>query len=216
MENFAVRFNDFQSLLPKIRNLSLPGHAAHLQMVPQVRRQMLAPSPGEQTRDAAVLILIFKRAGSARLLLIRRNAYKGVHSSQVALPGGKREFSDADFSETALRETWEEVGISPEMVHVERELSRIYIAPSRFFVYPFVGVCTSEPNFVPDAREVAAVIEVGLSDLLTAAVQIETVATTYDPQMQAPGFRFGQEVVWGATAMMLNEFKELLNKAMRT
>lgn len=176
----------------------------------------MAPAPGEKTRDAAVLILVFKRGDSARMLLIRRNEYKGVHSSQVALPGGKREPFDADFSETALRETWEEVGIRPEYVTLTRGLSQIYIAPSRFFVYPFLGVCESEPAFVPDAREVAAVIEVGISELLSTLVQIETVTTTYDPQMQVPGFRFGDEIVWGATAMMLNEFKELLNKALQT
>ncbi len=211
-----MRFNDFLSLLPKIRNLSLPGHPAHMQMVPEIRRQMLSPAPGEQTRDAAVLILVFKRGDSARMLLIRRNEYKGVHSSQVALPGGKREASDADFCQTALRETWEEVGIRPESVSVTRELSQIYIAPSRFFVYPFIGVCASEPDFVPDAREVAAVIEVGLSELLSTVVQIESVTTSYHPQLQVPGFRFGDEIVWGATAMMLNEFKELLNKALQT
>lgn len=209
-----MRFNQFLSLLPKIRNLSLSGASAHLQMMSQERRQFRSPKSGEFTRDAAVLLLVFKREGVARLLLIRRNAYKGIHSSQVALPGGKREPSDLDFSQTALRETWEEVGVRADMVSVERELTPIYIAPSQFIVYPFVGVCRNEPVFVPDAREVAATIEVDLADVARAPIHIETVSTSYLPQMQVPGFRFGPDLVWGATAMILNEFKELLNKAM--
>jgi 8-oxo-dGTP pyrophosphatase MutT (NUDIX family) len=208
-------FMQFLQLLPKIQNESLPGEDAHLKMAPPERRQLMQNLiiDNLDARNAAVMLLFYPRNGKTNFVLILRNAYKGVHSSQVAFPGGKKETGDETTQMTALRETYEEVGVLPEHITVVRELTRIYIPPSNFIVYPYLGYSTQELIFTPDPREVAGIIEVGLDDFLDENNLVGmTRSTSYAANTSVPGFQMGEHVVWGATAMILSEFKELLNR----
>lgn len=144
-------------------------------------------------------------------MLIRRNEYKGVHSSQIAFPGGKVESFDVTSLDTALRETQEEVGVDGKTVRVVRQFSRVYIPPSNFEVTPFLAFADSEPEFLPDLREVAEIIAYPIADLLDdAKVVVSRMATSYTESIDVPTFVAGDHIVWGATAMMLSELKEVL------
>ncbi|HLN94961.1 MAG TPA: CoA pyrophosphatase, partial [Flavobacterium sp.] len=155
-------FTSFLRLVPKIEKETLPGADAHERMAPLERaRMMKAFDPATTpTRKAAVMMLVYPKEDTAHFVLIVRNTYPGVHSSQVAFPGGKREDVDADFEATALRETFEEVGVPAQAITVVRKFSEIYIPPSNFLVYPFLGYCTDRPDFLADPAEVAEVLEV--------------------------------------------------------
>ncbi|RZJ65167.1 MAG: CoA pyrophosphatase [Flavobacterium sp.] len=206
-------FTEFLHLLPKIQNETLPGESAHAKMFPPERQQLMQNLDWDNlnARSAAVMLLLYPRNEKTNFVLILRNAYKGVHSSQVAFPGGKREAEDASYAETALRETFEEVGIRPDQISVVRELSRIYIPPSNFIVYPFLGYSEQELIFTPDPREVAGIIEVSVDDFLDDATVVGmTRDTSYATEINVPGFKIGEHVVWGATAMILSEFKEVV------
>ncbi len=163
-------------------------------------------------REAAVMALFYPDpGGEVRLLLIKRPSYPGVHSDQVAFPGGKRETGDSDLLATALRETREEVGVAPETISYLRPLSPLYIPPSNFTMSPFVGMAHEPPVFRLQPSEVAALIEVPLAEVLDeASLSSRQLSTSYARQIEVPVFLLDGQVVWGATAMVLNELKTLL------
>lgn len=165
-------------------------------------------------RAAAVLLLLYPRNEKIHFVLILRNSYKGVHSSQMALPGGKKEASDVDFLQTALRETEEEVGVSRNDVEIIRELTDVYIPPSNFLVHPVIGICRKPPIFKPDPREVAGIVEVDLEEFLSDQTLISVQReTSYADEIRVPAFKINENIIWGATAMILSEFKEVIKSS---
>jgi len=209
-------FPCFIQLLPKIAKVPLPGEAAHALMSPPERRAMVEKIDPAQfnPRRAAVLMLVYPENGMATLALIRRNAYKGVHSSQIAFPGGKIEHFDASPLDTALRETDEEIGVPRNSITVAQAFSEVYIPPSNFCVSPFLGYCPEMPEFSPDPREVAGMVPFALSDLLDdRSVESRRMATSYSTSIEVPSFIAGGNEIWGATAMMLSELKQVLKAA---
>ncbi len=173
-------------------------------------------SRGKKPFKAGVLVLFYPNSeGKTMLVLILRKTYEGVHSGQIALPGGKMEIQDNDLKATALRETWEEVGAEPKKIKIWRELTEIYIPPSNFLVHPFLGTLKETPNFIPQENEVEAILEVDLEDFMNESFQIETKMTTsYAVDISVPAFQFDGHIVWGATGMILNEVKALLKLAL--
>jgi 8-oxo-dGTP pyrophosphatase MutT (NUDIX family) len=144
-------------------------------------------------------------------VLIVRNSYPGVHSSQIAFPGGKAEEFDLDFKATALRETHEEIGIHPDKITVIRDFTSVYIPPSNFLVYPFLGISSTELEFTLQEEEVAGIVEIPLSLLLDdSIITMKTLETSYAKSIEVPCFQIEEHLVWGATAMMLSELKDTL------
>ena len=157
------------------------------------------------------MMLFYPKNDETHLVLIVRNAYNGVHSSQIAFPGGKYEISDVNFEETALRETEEEVGVSSEKIEIVKHFTPMYIPPSNFLVHPFLGIAKEELSFFPDIREVADIIELPLSVFLNDEIIIETtLSTSYAANVLVPAFNIQNHIVWGATAMILSELREVL------
>ena len=187
-------------------------------MAPELRIRELAglDSQRKSPRRAGVLVLFSPGHDSGtRLLLIRRPSYPGVHSNQIALPGGKEEADDPDLQHTALREAREEVGVPPRQVRVVRALSPVYIPPSNFEVSPFVGLSAGRPDFRRQESEVAELIEVPVTQLLSREfLEVRRMTTSYATDIEVPAFLLNGHVVWGATAMMLNELKSLLEEVL--
>ncbi|UZO80337.1 CoA pyrophosphatase [Aquimarina sp. ERC-38] len=208
-----MTFEQFKQYLPKIEKMSLPGVKAHASLVSTDRKkelELINPVL-RNPRKAGVLLLVFPKNHRAHIVLIQRPVYKGVHSAQIALPGGKVEKEDSSLEQTALRETWEEVGVPPEQIALVREMTKVYIPPSNFWVYPFLGYADRQPQFKRQEEEVAAVLEIPIDSLLD-----ESNLTTHRTgkadirDVEVPSFNLGGHMVWGATAMMLNEFKVFL------
>ncbi len=167
-------------------------------------------------KKAAVLSLFYpNNHQNTNLLLILRKTYKGVHSNQIGFPGGKVEKEDKDLLHTALRETHEEVGVPPADVEVIKSLTQIYIPPSNFEVYPYIGICRSPSGFILQKSEVEALIEVSLADFMDdKLVFTKKLSTSYAESVEVPAFKLNGYTVWGATAMMLSEVKELLKQVL--
>lgn len=148
-----------------------------------------------------------------RLLLILRKVYQGVHSNQIGFPGGKVENIDKNLMDTALRETHEEVGVLPKDVEVIKELSEVYIPPSNFLVRPYIGLYPNPSPFVKEDYEVESLVEVYLKDFMDDSNHItEILTTSYAKNIDVPAFKLNGYTVWGATAMVLSEIKELLRQ----
>jgi 8-oxo-dGTP pyrophosphatase MutT (NUDIX family) len=207
-------FRDFEKRIVKVTKMELPGETVQFKMAPIERLQELKRVAREKNtaKKAGVMSLFYPSEDfETRLILILRKTYKGVHSAQVGFPGGKLEDGDETIQDTALRETEEEVGISRETISVLKKLTEIYIPPSNFFVQPFLGITTELPKFVPQEKEVEALIEVSLRDFMDDVnVITQTLSTSYAESIDVPAFKLNGHIVWGATAMMLNEVRELL------
>jgi 8-oxo-dGTP pyrophosphatase MutT (NUDIX family) len=169
----------------------------------------------KKPRIAAVMMLFYPKKERTHLVLIVRNSYKGVHSAQIAFPGGKYELEDENFAETALRETHEEVGIHPDKIEILKPFTELYIPPSNFMVHPFLGISKEELVFLPQPSEVAGIIELPLSTFLSDAIVVDTnLSTSYADSISIPAFKIEEHIVWGATAMMLSELKEVLKEVL--
>ena len=166
--------------------------------------QLTSPRPG------SVLILLYEENNIIKFPLIKRPVYIGAHSGQISLPGGKSEPGE-NYFETALRETEEEIGVMQKQVEVLGKLTDFYVIPSNFMVTPIVGILSGSISFVPDPFEVEKIIVGTLEDLLKAdAIKQTEIVAAGKYRMMAPHFEIENEIVWGATAMMLNEFRMVL------
>ncbi|HZW63722.1 MAG TPA: CoA pyrophosphatase [Flavobacteriaceae bacterium] len=200
----------------KVRNLELPGRSAQFLMSPPFRDELVKKMEDRihQAKKAAVMVLFYPSiSNETHLVLILRKTYKGVHSAQVGFPGGRVEMEDQSLLQTAIRETQEEVGVNQEDVVVLKSLTEVYIPPSNFIVHPFLGTLHYTPQFLKQDDEVEDVLEIPLLHFLDDAnVTTKPVQTSYNVEIEVPAFNLNNHVVWGATAMMLNEVKVLLKQ----
>ena len=210
-------FQEFLEYVPKIMDATLPAKEAHYKMAPLERIENMEKLElqSKNPKIAAVMMLFYPKNGRTHLVLIVRNSYEGVHTAQIAFPGGKFEPKDRTYEITALRETFEEIGVQPDSIEILRQFTHLYIPPSDFLVYPFLGICREEILFIPDSSEVAAIIELPLSIFLGEEVIVSVpISTSYANDIMVPAFKISEHIVWGATAMMLSELKEVLKKVL--
>lgn len=210
-------FQDFLAHVPKLMEVGLPASEAHFKMAPLERIESMKNLKIEtkNPKTAAVMMLFYPKNGETHLVLIVRNSYQGVHSAQIAFPGGKYEPRDQIFENTALRETHEEIGIPPDSIEILKAFTRLYIPPSNFMVYPFFGICRDEIVFIPDTSEVADIIELPLSVFMGDDILVSVnLTTSYAENIMVPAFKIEEHIVWGATAMMMSELKEVLKKVL--
>ncbi len=207
-------FELFLKNIPKIQNTPLPASESHLKMAPMERIKMLKLWDYSQLnpKKAAVMALFYPKNDQTHLVLIQRTAH-GIHSSQIALPGGKQEEQDPNLAYTAVRETQEEIGIEAQKINMITPLSAIYVPPSNFLVHPYIGHLEQTPEFTLQADEVAQIIEVPLADFLSAPTTLHNIKASYSEFTGVPAYAINDNIVWGATAMILSELKDVLSKS---
>ena len=211
-----MNFDQFLNAVSKIENIPLPAETSQFKMSPpfRLKLQEMQKDKIKDAKQAGVMALFYpNRNYETTLVLILRKTYKGVHSAQVGFPGGKLEDADSSIKDAALRETYEEIGVPIGAIEVIKKMTQVYIPPSNFFVQPYLGVTTKTPNFVKQDDEVEDIIEVALNDFIDDnSIITETVSTSYKVNVDVPAFKLNNHVVWGATAMMLSEVKDLLKE----
>lgn len=214
-----MKFDQFLKNSSKIKNIPLPGREHQFKMSPPFREQLLKEYEEEMkhARKAGVMALFYPDHNAlSKLVLILRKTYRGVHSAQVGFPGGKYEKSDADLKMTALRETEEEIGINKSKIEVLKPMTELYIPPSNFMVFPFIGISDSPLKFTKQDDEVEDIIEADVADLLDDTnISRFNVMTSLGKKIEVPAYLLSGQIVWGATAMMLSEIKELIKTVKR-
>ena len=193
----------------------LPSALAHdlLRAVPvgQLKPKFKSDVP---TRPGSVLILLYEDDGDIKFPLIKRPEYQGAHGGQISLPGGKAEPGENSI-ETALREAQEEIGVDSHRVKILGRLSEFHVIPSNFLITPVVASIDRKPEWIPDPYEVAGILIGSISELVREdAVRTTEILAAGQYRMNAPHFNIENQIVWGATAMMLNEFRMVLRELM--
>ena len=199
-----------------LQRLSQPLPGLESQLLMAGKKRLKIPFTNNQAsvaRPSGVLILLYPDKGEICFVLIRRPDYTGVHSGQISLPGGKFEPHDKDLIETAIREAKEEVGIKPSAVNIIGTLTPLYIAPSNYMVTPVVGWTDQRPEFMKDPREVDEIIEISLSDFLDDCnIQTKRIRLFMGISANFPCYYIDGTIIWGATAMILSEFRVILKE----
>lgn len=204
-------FLELAKALEKQLGEPLPGMTGQGKMRPYLPAAPHMDFPESKTaRESAVLALLYQKQDEPHILLIERNIYKGAHSGQISLPGGKLELSETH-KDAAVRETMEEVGIDKKDYDIIGELSKIYVAASDFNIQPIVAV-TEKPLIIhPDVREVAQILETPLSYFFEMERRKQKlIQNAMGLELMAPYFDVHDKTLWGATAMILSELTEII------
>ena len=193
----------------------LPGPKAQYKMAHAIRKHV--PSPPPDVRIASVLLTLFPYQGDWYTLLIQRTGtdIRDKHKGQISFPGGKQEEEDTSLAFTALREAEEEVGLPTDKVQILGRLTELYIPVSNFIVHPFVGAVLDKPEWIPQPSEVADILEVPLNTFSDPQNQrIRDISIAKNMVLKnVPYYNIQGKIVWGATAMMMSEFLEVLEQA---
>ena len=206
----------FSTFVPFLKGLpfdQLPGLESQLKMAPLNRKQdIMTLGKGKDATLSAVLFLFFPlENGHTATVFIQRPSYNGAHGGQISFPGGRLEPTDPGLDYTALRETQEEIGVHPGAVELVGKLSDLFIPPSNYIVSPYVGITKERPRFLPDPKEVDGILEMELSDFFHPDhCQTRELTLIGGYRLQTPCYVINDQVIWGATAMMISEFLELI------
>jgi 8-oxo-dGTP pyrophosphatase MutT (NUDIX family) len=190
----------------------LPGASAQWKFAPTPSRKSWRPDDQPPTaRQAAALILIYPGERGPSFLLTERRHDLPHHPGQISFPGGALDPGEAPDA-GALREAHEEIGVRVRDVRLVGALSSLWVVVSNFLVRPFVGVADHRPDFRAEPREVAALVEVPLTDLRDPSRIGTEEKIREGVVVRYPYFDLEGHHVWGATAMILSEFRELLGQ----
>lgn len=193
---------------------NLPGEDAHVELFPGRGRSSEALKNASGYRRSAVLALLYLENGVLHGILTERQSYKGNHSGQMSFPGGKMEQRDQTAEETALRETEEEIGVDRKGVQILGSLTDVYIPVSNFLVHPYVGFVSQRPKTIKEEREVKTIVHFPISDLMNESNKIITTIDAANGMRlkNIHAFNIQEKIVWGATALICNELRHILNR----
>jgi 8-oxo-dGTP pyrophosphatase MutT (NUDIX family) len=201
------------AVLREAMNSELPGIQAHLEMSPLRRPHGDFPERAA-AKQSAVAVILTTHQNNPVIILTKRNTYNGAHSGQVSFPGGRKDTSDVDLEFTARRESEEEIGLTLQTSQLVGALTEVYIPVSKFLVQPYVYTLSELPTLKPDVREVNEIFFIPLESLKSP-----TIISTMDVKAgdgiiykNIPCFRHEEHQIWGATALILNELRHLLNR----
>ncbi|MGY5353392.1 NUDIX hydrolase [Wenyingzhuangia sp. IMCC45467] len=206
-----MEFNYLCNHIDLLVKMTLPGIDAHKTLSPIQRPLFTKYNIPDNAKKAGVLVLLYpNKEQKTTLLLTKRAQYKGTHSNQISFPGGKKNPEDVDLKNTAIRETYEEVGLAQTDLKIHKQLSSIYIPPSNFKVNSYLATIPYTPVFTKN-YEVDEIIHITIEELLNNNnLTTFKTATSYANNIEVPCFMFNKHCVWGATAMILSEVKEVL------
>ena len=209
-----MNYSSFIKSLVKIKDLDLSDEIINNKMVFPSRIKKLIELNNKKInyKKSSVLILIYPTKDQIpKIALLQRPQNLEFHPGQICFPGGKYQKTDQTNLHTALRETNEEIGVPINKIKYVKKLTKIYIPPSKFKVYPFLAYMNETPNFTIDKKEVDYLIEFPISFLFSRNSK-KKVRIKNDSNEIINCYKYGDKIIWGATAIILYEFEFLMKK----
>ena len=203
---------DFQRFITQLKiriNNDLPGEESHQKMRVIYDQSIELPFSKINSTAAAVLILLYLADNEIYFFLTKRTDELKHHKGQISLPGGSQEGNEK-LIDTALRETQEEIGINKTSISIIGTITPLFVPVTGFMIYPFIGYSLNKLNPKPDPVEVATIFSVNISDLLNKENQTTEKRNIRGYDVQVPYFKLNDYQVWGATSMILSEFRDLI------
>ncbi|MFL2983702.1 MAG: NUDIX hydrolase [Candidatus Neomarinimicrobiota bacterium] len=194
-------------LSKRLSESPLPG--AESQDIMMVKPQKMKFYNNQNKIPAAVLILLYPYNEDWLFFLTKRTKIVKHHKGQISLPGGMVEKYES-LTSAAIRETSEEIGIKKSNIMILGSLTPLYVPISNFEIFPYIGWILKEPKTKMHHKEVESIIKISINDLLLD--KNLKIKKNMFPNLPAsiPYFDLGHEKVWGATSMILSEFKSVL------
>ena len=203
---------DFQRFITQLKiriNNVLPGEESHQKMRVIYDQSIELPFSKINSTAAAVLILLYLADNEIYFFLTKRTDELKHHKGQISLPGGSQEGNEK-LIDTALRETQEEIGINKTSISIIGTITPLFVPVTGFMIYPFIGYSLNKLNPKPDPVEVATIFSVNISDLLNKENRTTEKRNIRGYDVQVPYFKLNDYQVWGATSMILSEFRDLI------
>ncbi len=195
--------------IKQVLSQKLPGTVSHKKALPKNRALTADTKQLHKVKNSSVLLLLYIEDNELTACLIKRPVHMKHHAGQIALPGGRIEKGETAL-DTSLRETWEEIGIVANEIEILGSLSELYVEVSRFMIHPFVGWLKQKPAFHINPNEVEKVILFPLKYFTDIFDEIEL--ETVKGKLSVPCIKFAGEIIWGATAMVLSEFYDVIRQ----
>ena len=203
---------DFQRFITQLKitiNNDLPGEESHQKMRVIYDQSIELPFSEINSIPAAVLILLYLADNEIYFFLTKRTDELKHHKGQISLPGGTQEGNEK-LIDTALRETQEEIGINKTSISIIGTITPLFVPVTGFMIYPFIGYSLNKLDPKPDPVEVATIFSVNISDLLNKENRTTEQRNIRGYDVQVPYFKLNDYQVWGATSMILSEFRDLI------
>jgi 8-oxo-dGTP pyrophosphatase MutT (NUDIX family) len=190
-----------------------PAGAGRAALATRLQDRLLAPAAAVELEvsgatNAAVLVPLYERAGEIHAVFTRRRDDLRRHPGEISFPGGRPEVGDADLVGTALRETEEEIGLAPAAVKIVGALRPTPTIATGYAIYPFVGVIEPGAQWTLSPDEVASVLELTLTDLRAGYGRRRLLRRGLP--IRTDTFVVADELIWGATARILQDLLERL------
>ncbi len=203
---------DFQRFITQLKitiNNDLPGEESHQKMRVIYDQSIELPFSEINSIPAAVLILLYLADNEIYFFLTKRTDELKHHKGQISFPGGTQEGNEK-LIDTALRETQEEIGINKTSISIIGTITPLFVPVTGFMIYPFIGYSLNKLDPKPDPVEVATIFSVNISDLLNKENRTTEQRNIRGYDVQVPYFKLNDYQVWGATSMILSEFRDLI------
>lgn len=188
----------------------LPGRKAQIEMAPEPvdGGKIREMEPPDGVNKSSVLILLFPNEDDELELVLTLRSHDIDHGGQISFPGGRAEKNET-LHQTALREAEEEIGVLSDKITIIGELSELYVSHSNNLVTPVIGFTDKRPDFNINPAEVEEVFAIELHSLLHKKNITVEDWDLHSYTYRVPYWDIHQVPLWGATAMMLNEFLDL-------
>ena len=203
---------DFQRFITQLEitiTNDLPSEESQQKMRVNYDQSIELPFSINNSTPAAVLILLYLEDNEIYFFLTKRTDELENHKGQISLPGGTQEGNEK-LIDTALRETQEEIGINKTSISIIGTITPLFVPVTGFMIYPFIGYSLNKLNPKPDPVEVATIFSVNISDLLNKENRTTEKRNIRGYDVQVPYFKLNDYQVWGATSMILSEFRDLI------
>ncbi len=167
---------------------------------------------GGQYRHAAVLVPLVLDEKGCKILFTKRTHKVDQHKGQISFPGGAVDDTDPSIEHTALREAEEEVGLSPQVVEIAGRLDDTLTLVSNFVIHPVVGIIPAHYEYNLNSFEVERILQVPLTAFSSCTPEEEGRFTYQDVTYKTPCYKYDGEVIWGATARIMQNFMEVVGR----